>query len=99
MKRVTNLENCRIETFGISSEQHEMVVEMVKSDKEKNGNYTLDETDTEVANVWIADAHSEGDTDYAEFLREAIANGADLYVLTDHVGEFAQPLGDVVVYK
>ena len=51
-----------------------------------------------MANVWIADAHSEGNTEYAEFLRKALAENAELYTLTDHLGEFSQPIGEVAVF-
>ena len=100
MKRISNLSNNNIvKTYDLSEEQHNMVVDMVKNDKNKNGNYTLDEVeDREVVNVWIADAHAEGETEYAEFLREALANDAELYTLTDHLGEFHQPIGEVAVY-
>lgn len=99
MKRTTIVENVvRVETFDLSREQHDMVVEMVKNDKEKNGNYTLEEVDGEMANVWISDAHAEGNEEYAEFLRKALASNADLYTLTDHLGKFSQPIGEVAVY-
>ena len=99
MKKITELENGkRVETYDLSDEQHNMVVEMVKKDKQKNGNYTLNETDGEMANIWIADAHSEGNTEYAEFLRKALAESAELYTLTDHLGEFSQPIGEVAVF-
>ena len=99
MKKTTELENGkRVETYDLSDEQHNMVAEMVKKDKQKNGNYTLDETDGEIANVWIADAHSEGNEEYAEFLRKALAESAELYTLTDHLGEFSQPIGEVAVF-
>ena len=98
MKRTTTLEDFRVETFDLSEEQHNMVVEMVKKDKQKHGNYTLNDTDGEMANVWIADAHSEGNTEYAEFLRKALAESAELYTLTDHLGDFSQPIGEVAVF-
>lgn len=98
MKRVTNIENGRIETFDLSEEQHNLVVDLVKNDRHKKGNYTLDETDTEMVNVWIADAHSEGEEEYAEFLRQALANSCEMYTLTDHLGGFSQPIGDVAIY-
>ena len=99
MKRITSLGNdYRVETFDLSEEQHDMAVEMVKHDWRGNGNYTLEEVDGEMANVWISDAHSEGNEEYAEFLREALAARADLYTLTDHLGDFSQPIGEVAIY-
>ena len=87
-----------IKSFDLSTEQHEIAVDMVKNNKRKVGSYTLEEVDGEMANVWIADAHSEGNTEYAEFLRKALAESAELYTLTDHLGEFSQPIGEVAVF-
>ena len=101
MKRITLLSGFdfyKIETFDLSEEQHNMAVEMVKKGKQKNSNYTLDETDGEMANIWIFDAHSEGNTEYAEFLRKALAENAELYTLTDHLGRFSQSIGEVAVF-
>ena len=99
MKRIANLDNsCRVETFDLSEQQHDIVVEMVRKNQRKNGNYTLEEVDGEMVNVWISDAHSEGETEYAEFLREALANDAEILTLTDHLGDFSQPIGEVAVY-
>ena len=88
----------RIETFDLSEEQHDLAVGMVRNNKRKVGNYTLEEVDSEMVNVWIADAHSEGDEEYAEFLREALAVDAEILTLTDHLGHFSQPIGEVAVY-
>lgn len=102
MKKVSNLGNNNIvETFNLSEEQHNMAVEMVKNNQCKNGNYTLDELgedDREMVNVWIADAFSEGEEEYAHFLQSALADSAELYTLTDHLGDFSQPIGEVAVY-
>ena len=89
----------RIETFDLSEEQHDIAVDMVKNNKRKVGSYTLEEVDGEMVNVWIADAHSEGEEEYAEFLRKALAESAELYTLTDHLGDFSQPIGDVAVFN
>lgn len=51
-----------------------------------------------MVNIWIADAFSEGDEDYAHFLQNALAKEAEIYLLTDHLGEFSQPIGEVVIY-
>lgn len=82
----------------LSSGMHDIAADMIKDNVERFGNYTLEEVDTEMANVWIADAHSEGNEEYAEFLRKAIAEDAELYTLTDHLGDFSQPLGEIAVY-
>ena len=99
MRRISSMGDYRIETFDLSEEQHDIAVDMVNNNKRKVGSYTLEEVDSEMPNVWIADAHSEGEEEYAEFLREALAESAELYTLTDHLGDFSQPIGDVAVFN
>lgn len=99
MERITSIgNNSRVESFGLSEEQHNIVVEMVAGNQRNNGSYTLDEADGEMVNIWIADAHSEGEPEYAEFLRKALANSADIMTLVDHLGDFSQPIGEIAVY-
>ena len=101
MKRITlfgGFDFYKIETFDLSEEQHNMAVEMVKNDENWSGNHSLKDVDGEMANIWIADAHSEGNEEYAEFLRKALAESAELYTLTDHLGEFSQSIGEVAVF-
>lgn len=97
MRKITNLDSGKVETFDLSEEQHDIAVEMVKGNQRKNGSYTLESVDDEMVNVWIADAHSEGETEYAEFLRESLAVGAEILTLTDHLGETSQPIGEVAI--
>ena len=92
------LNDYRIETYGLSDEQNRIAVEMVRENQRKNGNYTLEEVDSEMVNVWIADAHSEGEEEYAEFLRESLAEDAEILTLTDHLGDASQPIGEVAVW-
>jgi hypothetical protein len=57
--------------------------------------YDLDKVeDLEMVNVWIADAFSDEEEEYAHFLQKAIADGADLYTLKDEL----QSLGEVAIY-
>ena len=99
MRRIASLGNSyRVETYDLSEEQHDIAVEMVRENQRKNGNYTLEEVDSEMVNVWIADAHSEGEEEYAEFLRESLAVGAEILTLTDHLGEASQPIGEVAIW-
>ena len=94
----TKLDNCEVVSCGLTKELHDIAVEMVKDDPFWLMQYDFEEVDTEMANVWIADAHSEGEEEYAEFLRKSIADGVDLYTMTDGFGDFKQPLGEVAVY-
>ena len=94
----TKIIKTTVETYGLQPRHHEMAAQMVYANQSDKGDFFLEEPDEEIVNVWIADAHSEGDEEYAEFLRKALASGADLFVLKEKIGEFAQPLGDVAVY-
>lgn len=101
MRRIASLGNSyRVETYDLSEEQHDIAVEMVKGNQRKNGSYTLDEVeDREMVNVWIADAFSEGEEEYAHFLQSALADGAEILTLTDHLGDFSQPIGEVAIWN
>ena len=89
----------RIETIDLSQEQKEIANDLYTNNKRQVGNYTLEEVDTEMVNVWIADAYSEGEEEYAAALQRAIADGAEIYTLNDHLGGFSQPIGEVIVYN
>jgi uncharacterized NAD-dependent epimerase/dehydratase family protein len=94
----TKFENCEVVTCDLTKKLHETAVEMVKDNPFWLARYDFREVDKEMANVWISDAHSEGREEYAEFLRESIANGADLYTMIDTLGDAKQELGEVAVY-
>ena len=96
--KISFLENCRIESLNLSKEQHEIAVDMVKYNPYDLYEYDLKNVDSEMVNVWIADAHSEGDEEYAEFLRKALADGADLFTLVQNIGGFEQELGEIAIY-
>jgi hypothetical protein len=51
-----------------------------------------------MVNVWISDAFSEGNEDYARALQDGLAKGADIYTLEDSIGDFHQTIGEVIVY-
>lgn len=87
-----------IKCYGLTPEQEGVAKDLYENNKRKVGSYTLEEVDSEMVNVWIADAHSEGEEEYAEFLRKALAEGAEIYTLTDHLGDASQPIGEVVIY-
>ena len=98
MKRTSLLGQTRVETFGLSDELHNIAVEMVKNDNTKYGSYTLEEFDADMLDCWIENAQNDGDEEYEQFLCEAQLLDADIYAFTDHLGDFSQTLGDVVVY-
>ena len=99
MKKISSvIGNCRIETFGLTEEQHAIAVDFVTNNKRRVGNYTLDCVDEEFPNIWLVDAESKKDNEYADFLRNALSAGAEILTLNDHLGEFSQSIGDVAVY-
>jgi hypothetical protein len=96
---VSKFYDYKVVSCELTPEQHEYAVVIIKDNKRNAGGYTLEEVeDDEMVNVWIADAFSEGNDDYAHFLQNALAKGADIYTLTDHIGGFSQPIGEVAVY-
>lgn len=99
MRQTTTLENyaCRVETFNLSEEQHDMVLEMVKKNQHKNGNYTLEEIDKDVLKLQIWIDESE-DKEYKDFLTEASSNSPEIYTLKEHLGNFSRPMGEVAIY-
>ena len=97
-KIVTNYKGCEISSCGLNLRQHNAAVELVV-ENQIDSNYGLKRVeDREMVNVWIADAHSEGREEYAEFLRDALANDKEIYTLTDNLGTWAQEIGEVVLY-
>lgn len=94
----TKLDNCEVVSCGLTKELHKIAVEMVKDDPFLFILYDFEEVYTEMANIWIADAFSEGNEEYAHFLQKAIADGADLYTMTNGFGHLKQSLGEVAVY-
>ena len=97
MKLTTEIEGKKISTYGVNEITHKLVCEMIKKDKNKAANYTLEEPDDDTIESWIEEAKDEFDMEYAEWLSHAKENGIDLYTLYDHIGNFKQPICDVKV--
>ena len=97
-KLVTILsEVSKVESFGLTQEQHDLAVRMI--DKNENGgNYSLEYVDPDMLDCFIENAQEDNDKEYDEFLVNAKSHGADVYAVTDHLGDFSQELGDVAVY-
>jgi len=94
----TCVDGTTYKTFGLTKELHDIAVKFLTENKRKIDNYTLEELDGETVNVWIADAHAEGQENFAEFLRLALANNGTVYTLKSHVGDFSQSIGELAVY-
>ena len=88
-----------IKYYGLTPNQYEIGCKCINENLRSFGQYEIKEvTDREMVNVWIADAHSEGNEEYAEFLRNALAKDAELYTLVDIIGEFKQEIGELAVF-
>ena len=99
MRRIASLGNSyRVETYDLSEEQHDIAVEMVRENQRKHGNYTLEDVDADMLDAWIDNAKEDGDTEYENFLAEAQLVDAEVLILTDHLGEASQPIGEVAIW-
>lgn len=89
-------------TLGVTSEQNDIAVKILEEDdfSRSYGNYTLEETDADMIESWIEDAENEQepDEDYIGYLARAIEEDADVYILENWLGEFHQPIGEVIVF-
>lgn len=84
--------------YGLTDEQEKIAIDLYENNKRCYGNYTLEEVDADTLDSWIDNAKADGDEEYEEFLTDAQLNDADVFVLTDHLGDFSQPIGEFVVY-
>ena len=97
-KLVTILsEVSKVESFGLTQEQHDLAVRMIDRN-ENGGNYYLEDVDPDMLDCFIENAQEDNDKEYEEFLVNAKSHGADVYAFTDHLGDFSQELGNVAVY-
>ena len=103
-KLVTILsEVSKVESFGLTQEQHDLAVRMIDEvrmiDRNENGgNYYLEDVDSDMLDCFIENAQEDNDKEYEEFLVNAKSHGADVYAFTYHLGDLSQELGDVAVY-
>ena len=95
MKRETKLENGKVvATYELDEEQHDLAVKAVKDNLRVVGGYELEEVDDETIEIWQDDAEDE---EYKDFL--ALANDCyEVFTLNSVLGDFSQPLGEVIVY-
>jgi len=85
----------KIKFYGLDDNQEKIAKYIYENNVRWGGNYTLEEVDDETAKIWIDDTD---DDEYREFLEDALEKGAEVYSLTDHLGEFSQPIGEIAVY-
>lgn len=81
----------RVETFGLTDEQHNIAVEMVKNNPFDLVQYDLVKVDPEMIKVWI---EQTGIEEYGRWLEDSMKEGADIYTLKDEL----QELGEVAIF-
>ena len=81
----------RVETFGLTDEQHNIAVEMVKNNPFDLMQYDLVKVDPEMIKVWI---EQTGIEEYGRWLEDSMREGADIYTLKDEL----QELGEVAIF-
>ena len=81
----------RVETFGLTDEQHNIAVEMVKNNPFDLMQYDLVKVDPEMIKVWI---EQTGVEEYGRWLEDSMREGADIYTLKDEL----QELGEVAIF-
>ena len=88
-------------SLGVTQNQHEIVMKILEGGfSRRYGNYTLEEADSEMAQDWLDEAKNDPDPDqeYIEYMERAIKEGADIFTLEDWLGEFHQPVGEVIIF-
>ena len=101
MEKITTVVNDseRIESFNLNQNQHDIAVEMLENNlRVGRGGFTLDLCDSEEVNIWISDAFAYGEEELAQFLSSAIAGCGTVFGFIDHLGDFYQCIGYVVLY-
>lgn len=83
------------DSYGLDDFQFDLAKELYEENKSVVCSYSLEEVDREIAECWLEDTDDE---DYKKFLSIALNNCAEIYTLTDHLGDFTQPIGEFVVY-
>ena len=88
----------KVVMLGFKEDWKNIALKMLESDTRVFGHYSLEDTDPEMVNVWISDAFSEGEDEYAHALQDGLAQDADIFTLDNGIGDFRQTLGEVIVY-
>jgi hypothetical protein len=85
--------------YGLTAEQKDVAVDLYENNKKYSGSYTLEEVDDDMLDSFIENADAEGDEEYLAFLTDARDLDAELYTLTDHLGGFSQPIGEIAIFE
>ena len=85
--------------YGLTGAQKDVAVDLYENNKKYSGSYTLEEVDDDMLDAFIENADAEGDEDYLGFLTDVVECDAELYTLTDHLGDFSQPIGELAIFE
>ena len=85
--------------YGLTAEQKDVAVDLYENNKKYSGSYTLEEVDDDMLDAFIENADADGDEDYLGFLTDVVECDAELYTLTDHLGGFSQPIGEIAIFE
>jgi hypothetical protein len=84
---------------GLTGEQENIARDLYENNKKYSGSYTLEEVDDDMLDAFIENADADGDEDYLGFLTDVVECDAELYTLTDHLGGFSQPIGEIAIFE
>jgi len=85
--------------YGLTGEQESIARDLYENNKKYSGSYTLEEVDDDMLDSFIENANEDGDEEYLAFLTDARDLDAELYTLTDHLGGFSQPIGEIAIFE
>ena len=85
--------------YGLTGEQESIARDLYENNKKYSGGYTLEEVDNDMLDAYIENAKEDGDEEYLAFLTDVVECNAELYTLTDHLGGFSQPIGEIAIFE
>lgn len=85
--------------YGLTDEQENIAVDLYENNKKYSGSYTLEEVDDDMLDAFIDNADADGDEDYLGFLTDVVECDAEIYTLTNHLGDFSQPIGEIAIFE
>ena len=85
--------------YGLTGVQENIARDLYENNKKYSGSYTLEEVDDDMLDAFIDNADADGDEDYLGFLTDVVECDAEIYTLTDHLGGFSQPIGEIAIFE
>lgn len=85
----------RIESVNLSVDEHCMAVKLYNENAKNIGDYSLNEVETEIVEIWSEDDDILENYDCRVLMKEALNNGGSVYTLKCGW----QDIGEIVVYS